>query len=162
MRTYRIAEGTLINALWWPKWEGNLKKRGGGCQTRLKQLSTYAYLWSSLVIQMVKNPPAMWETWVQSLGQEDSPEEGMATHSSILAWRIPWTEEPGGLWSVGSQRVRHNWSDLTHPQIICICITDSLYSTIETNTTLYSNFTPIKINFKKEKIIFHNDICNKW
>ena len=46
---------------------------------------------------MVKNPPAMQETWVQSLGQEDSLEEGMATHSSILAWRIPWTEEPGGV-----------------------------------------------------------------
>ena len=46
---------------------------------------------------MVKNPPAMWETWVQSLGWEDPLEEGMATHSSILAWRIPWTEEPGRL-----------------------------------------------------------------
>ena len=46
------------------------------------------------------------ETWVRSLGQEDPLEKGMATHSSILAWRIPWTEEPGGLWSMGSQRVR--------------------------------------------------------
>ena len=46
---------------------------------------------------MVKNPPAMWETWGQSLGQEDPLEKGMATHSRILAWRIPWTEEPGGL-----------------------------------------------------------------
>ena len=46
--------------------------------------------------QIVKNLPAKWETWVQSLGQEDPLEEGMATHSSILAWRIPWTEEPGG------------------------------------------------------------------
>ena len=55
---------------------------------------------------MVKNLLAMQETQVQSLGQEDPLEEGMATHSSILAWRIPWTEEPGGLWSVGSQRVR--------------------------------------------------------
>ena len=63
---------------------------------------------ASLVAQTVKNPPAMWETWVQSLGWEDPLEEGMATHSSILAWRIPWTEEPGGLQSMGSQRVRHN------------------------------------------------------
>ena len=47
--------------------------------------------------QMVKIPPAMWETWVWSLGREDPLEEGMATHSSILAWRIPWREEPGGL-----------------------------------------------------------------
>ena len=46
---------------------------------------------------MVKNPPAMWETWVRSLGREDALEKGMATHSSILAWRIPWAEEPGGL-----------------------------------------------------------------
>ena len=52
--------------------------------------------WTSLVAQMVKNPPAMWETWVLSLGWEDPLEEGTATHSSILAWRIPWTEEPGG------------------------------------------------------------------
>ena len=57
---------------------------------------------------MVKNLPAMWETWVQSLGQEDPLEKAMATHSSILAWRIPWTEEPGGLQFMGSQRVRHN------------------------------------------------------
>ena len=55
------------------------------------------YSWASLVAQTVKNPPAMQETWVQSLGWEDLLEEGMAAHSSILAWRIPWTEEPGGL-----------------------------------------------------------------
>ena len=57
--------------------------------------------------QMVKNPPAMWETWVQSLGWEDPQEEGMAIHSSILAWRIPMAEESGGLQSMGLQRVRH-------------------------------------------------------
>ena len=57
--------------------------------------------------QTVKNPPAMQETGVQSLGREDSLEEGMTTHSSILAWRILWTEEPGDLQSMGSQRVRH-------------------------------------------------------
>ena len=55
--------------------------------------------------QTVKNPPAMQETWVQSLGGEDLLEKGMAIHSSILAWRIPWTEERGGLQSMGSQRV---------------------------------------------------------
>ena len=57
---------------------------------------------------MVKNLPAMQETWVQFLGGEDPLEKGMATHSRILAWRIPWTEEPGGLQSRGAQRVRHN------------------------------------------------------
>ena len=57
---------------------------------------------------MVKNLPAMQETWIQSLGQEDPLEKEMATHSSILAWRIPWKEEPGGLYSIGSQRIGHN------------------------------------------------------
>ena len=58
--------------------------------------------------QMIKNLLAMWKTRVQSLGWEDCLEKGMATHSSILAWRIPWTEEPGGLQPLGSQRVGHN------------------------------------------------------
>ena len=62
----------------------------------------------------VKNLPAMQETEVRSVGWEDYPEEGMATHSSILAWRIPWTEEPGRLQSMGSRRVGHDWSDLAH------------------------------------------------
>ena len=57
---------------------------------------------------MVKNPPAMRETQVLSLGQEDPLEEGMATHSSILAWRVPWTEEPGGLQSMGLPSAGHN------------------------------------------------------
>ena len=57
---------------------------------------------------MVKSPPAMRETQVQSLGREDPLEEETATHSRILAWRIPWTEEPGGLQSVGLQRVRND------------------------------------------------------
>ena len=65
--------------------------------------------WLSLVAQMVNNLPAMWETQVWSLGQEDPLEKGMANHASILVWRIPWVEEPGGLQSTGSQRVGHNW-----------------------------------------------------
>ena len=69
--------------------------------------------------QMVKNPPAMQETRVQSLGWEDPLEKGMASHSSILAWRIPYTEEPGGLQSMRWQRVRHNWAIFTfHTQFI--------------------------------------------
>ena len=59
--------------------------------------STKVTATASLVAQLVKNPPAMQETWVPSLGREDPLEKGMATHSSLLAWRIPWTEEPGGL-----------------------------------------------------------------
>ena len=61
--------------------------------------------WSSLVAQTIKNLPTMRETRVQSLGGEDPLEKEMATHSSILAWKVPWTEEPGGLQSMGSQRV---------------------------------------------------------
>ena len=63
--------------------------------------------WAPLMVQMVKNLPATQETQVQSLGWEDSLEKGMATHSRILVWRILWTEEPGGLQSMGSQRVGH-------------------------------------------------------
>ena len=88
--------------------------------TQLKQLSMHAHMyiymkseseseWASLVAQRLKPLPAMRETWVQSLGQEDPLEKEMASHSSILAWRIPWTEEPGGLQSTGSQRVGHDW-----------------------------------------------------
>ena len=62
----------------------------------------------SLVAQRLKRLPAMRETWVRSLGQEDPLEKEMATHSSILAWRIPWTEESGGLQSMESQRVRND------------------------------------------------------
>ena len=69
---------------------------------------------ASLVAQKLKPLPAMWETWVRSLGQEDPLEKEMATHSSILAWRIPWTEEPGGLQSTGSQRVGHDWATSLH------------------------------------------------
>ena len=63
------------------------------------------FLGASLVVQMVKNLPAVQETQIQSQGQEDPLEKGMATYSSILAWRIPWTEKPGRLQSMGLQRV---------------------------------------------------------
>ena len=66
---------------------------------------------------MVKNLPAMKETRVQCLGQEGPPGVEMATHSSLLVWRMPWTEEPVGLQSMGSQEVRHNWSDLAGTHI---------------------------------------------
>ena len=76
------------------------------------ELRIHTTIWgASQVAQWVKNPPAIQETqeiWVQSLGQEDPLEEGMATHSSISAWRVPWTEESGGLQFMGSQRVKHD------------------------------------------------------
>ena len=74
-------------------------------------------IWLPLGSSVVKNLPViqkLQEVWVQSLGQEDPLEEEMATHSSILAWRIPWREEPGGLQSTGLQRVGHAWIDLAH------------------------------------------------
>ena len=67
-----------------------------------------AFAMTSLVAQTVKRLPAMRKTWVQSLGQEDPLEKEMATHSRTLAWKIPWMEEPGGLQSMGSQRVGHD------------------------------------------------------
>ncbi|XP_060262875.1 steroidogenic acute regulatory protein, mitochondrial isoform X1 [Ovis aries] len=72
--------------------------QGDGEKSRLLPLPP-----ASLVAQMLQNPPAMWETWIQSLGGEDPLEKGMSTHSSILAWRIPWTEESGGLQSMSLQ-----------------------------------------------------------
>ena len=87
--------------------------------------------WASLVAQRLKCLPAMWETGVQSLGWEDALEKEMTTHSSIIAWRIPWVEEPGG--SMGSQRVGYNWvtslslslSELLHKRthlLVCPCV----------------------------------------
>ena len=72
------------------------------------RLFTIAEIWASLVTQMVKRLPTMWETQVRSLGQEDPLEKETATHSSIHAWKIPQTKEPGGLQSMGLQRVRQD------------------------------------------------------
>ena len=80
----------------------------------------FKMLW--IVAQMVKNLLSMQETWVRSLGGEDPLEKGMATHSRILAWRIPWTEEPGGLQSMGTEKM---WTRLSaHPfiNLLDICI----------------------------------------
>ena len=111
---------------WWATVHGVAKSR-----TWLKQLSKHstsslpdyphlAFDWASQVVLVVKNPSAnIGEKQVQSLGWKDPLEEGTSTHSSILARRIPWREEPGGLQSIGSQRVRHNWSDLVqHSTVI--------------------------------------------
>ena len=74
----------------------------------IKIICNLCSLRASLVAQTVKNPPVVQETQVQSLGQEGPLEKEMATHSSILSWRVPWTEEPGGLQSIGLQRMGHN------------------------------------------------------
>ena len=78
--------------------------------------------------QRLKCLPAMWETWVQSLGWKDSLEKEMTTHSSILAWRIPWTEEPSGLQSKGSQRVGLNWVTFTFTCCFSLLFSGTLHS----------------------------------
>jgi len=96
---------TLAWKIPWTEEPGRLPSMGSH---RVRQ--DWSDLAEAAVAQTVKNLPAMWETWVQSPGWEDPLVEGMATHSSILAWRIPWTEEPGGLQSMGSQKVGHDWA----------------------------------------------------
>ena len=90
-------------------------KKGKNCKKKKKLISYLGHAcWGSLVAQMVKHLLAIQETQVQSLGWEDLLEKEMATHSSILAWRIPRMEEHGRLQSTGSQRVRHNWATSLH------------------------------------------------
>ena len=94
----------------WAAWAG---LRVAGCAFIWFGPQHWPKLVASLVAQTVKNLLAMQETQVWSLGWEDPMEKEMATHSSILSWRIPWTEEPGGLQSMGSQRVGHDWATKT-------------------------------------------------
>ena len=92
----------------------------GSICPRYKLFIGYVICWYFLqfmVTQMVKNPPAVQETRVRSLGREDPLEKGMATHSSVLAWGIPWTEEPGGVQSMGWQRVGCDWATNTRSPI---------------------------------------------
>ena len=84
------------------------------------------YSWTSLVAEMVKNPPVMWEIWVRSLGWEDTLEKGQATHSSSLAWRIHGQRSLAGYCPWGSQRIRHDWATFTLPFTKFLCL--SMYS----------------------------------
>ena len=103
-----------IWCIWYMHW---LLKIKAGISVGQESINWHGINWhmasvlkDSLVAQMVKNLPAIRETWVRSLGPKDPLEKEIATHSSILAWKILWTEEPGGLQSIGSQRVGHNWA----------------------------------------------------
>ena len=90
---------------------------------------TYEYIYGAfLVAQMVKNLPAMWETQIRSLGQEYPLEKGMATDSSILNWRITWTEEPGGQMAMSSWRAGHDWATNTHTHYIYKCMNVYIYA----------------------------------
>ena len=97
------------------------------------------------VTQMVKSLPAMQETRDQSLGREDSLEKGMATHTSILARRIPWTEELGGLQSMGSERVRHDWVT-KHPRYSGSPNTEQSLSAGQPNEMLQEGVSVLSIN----------------
>ena len=99
IRTRKRRWHSMSASAWWP-------------QQKIVNFETYFKLyWVAPLAQTVKNTPARWETWVQSLGWEDPIEECMATHSSILAWRILWTEEPDEIESMGLQRVGHDWAN---------------------------------------------------
>ena len=101
--------------------------------------------WASLVAQTIKNLPAMQKTQVQSLGQEDPLEKGMTAHSSILAWRTPWTEEPGEPQSMVSQRVGHYWATTTYihtpgPRVLTSSSDSSRQQSKSLSSTLSSSF----------------------
>ena len=97
-------------------WLRSLSQDYEGIHSLIQQIFSSAFYehGAFLVAQTVKHLPAMQETWVWSLGQEDPLEKEMATHCSTVAWKIPWTEDPGRLQSMGSQRVRHNWATSLH------------------------------------------------
>ena len=101
----------------------------------LKRKEKIEGIWA-LGAQMAKNPPAMRETWVRSLCWKDPLEKGSATHSSIVAWRIPWTEEPGRLQSMGLQRVRHDWVTFNH-----LDYQEGRSNTVSKNMGKYSRFS---------------------
>ena len=97
---------------------------------------THCWIWRNTMMtivltfpggSVVKNPPAMQEKWIWSLGWEDPLEKEMATHSSILAWEVPWTEELCGLQSVGSQRVRRGWSDLAWMHAVSLMLSERIW-----------------------------------
>ena len=107
----------------------------------------------TLVAQRLKHRPAMQETWVLSLGQEDPLEKEMATHSSILAWRIPWTEGPGGLQSMGSQRVRHDWATNTKLKPFCQNITNQFLTMCKCNKS-HKNKNTFEQQSYKNTVLF--------
>ena len=135
------------NIQWWIQyckdWHGYIENGPFDSVHVKKFLST---CWRA---QMVKNVPAKWETWVQSLGGEDPLEKGMAIHSSILAWRIPWTEEPGGPQSRGLQRVGHESAANTLERLICyifiLCLL--LNMILSSNHIIKSRICYMCINF---------------
>ena len=115
-KPYYIEEDIINGKRCWINKEGRVQKRvmtfgnaKDNWDVGFRFSHTFIEFMASLVAQRLKHLPEMWESWVRSLGQEDPLEKEMATHFSILAWRIPWGEEPGRLQSTGSQRVGQDW-----------------------------------------------------
>ena len=106
---------------------------------------------ASLIAQSVKNLPAVQETQVQVLGWADPLEKEMVIHSSMLAWRIPWTEEPGGLQFIGSQRVGHDWASKRSTHTAQMKGLSQLEKGENSRNEQKSSYTPIKINLKSMK-----------
>ena len=115
---------------------------------------------ASLVAQMVKRLPAMQETQVWSLGREDSLEKEMVTHSSTLAWKIPWTEEPGSLQSMGSQRVGHNWASSLSFFLFYLVTSSKRYGTQVTMETAadVGGRAQVEVNMRRILILCHCQI----
>ena len=108
-------------------------------------------MWASLVAQTIKCPPAMRETRVWSLGWEDPLEKEMATHSSILAWRIPWIEDPDRLQSMGSQRVGHDWMT---------SLSLSLYCSISSSNYCFLAF--IQVSQETSKVVWYSRLLKNF
>ena len=115
--------------------------------------SSWLCLGASLVAQMAKNPCAMQDTWVQSLDWEDPMEKGLATHSVFLLGVMPWTEVPGGLQSMGSQRVRHNWAT-KHSTAQETLFLDSLLCSIDLFVLFFHQYHTVLITVSLLSIIF--------
>ena len=117
---------------------------------------------TSLVAQTVKRLSTMWETWVRSLGREDCLEKEMAIHSSTIAWKIPWTEKPGRLQPMGSQRVEHNWAtlpylySLNHENIIFQIF--KVFSKQMSQSEYYNNYIELKCMY----IIIRVSLVAQW
>ena len=134
--------------------------------------SEFGLGWASLIAQTVKNSPAMLETWVWSLGQEDPLEKEMATHSSMLVWRIPWTEEPGGLQSMGSQRVGHDWATSLHFTSIGASGTLGVHKILSSSLSVAAAkmlfafsvlFFPVcTVEFSRSYMILQQIECRNW
>ena len=117
---------------------------------------------ASVVAEMVKNLPAMQETWVWSQGWEDALEEGMETHSSILAWSIPWTEEPGGLLFMGLQRFRHDWATNTTYKNVSFLLLLFISSTTDQLKNIFNFFLDLWLSVFSPPtilILFHEVEC---